>query len=119
MIALTLLQIQALRSMVYAPDLKADWRACSLAVAMHIASHPGEKVTFVVKPPEGTDNFEIETARYYLPGSCRILAWQDKLPADVLSPKLGEIVYLSLPVGREPAQASWLDGNTARLHRRG
>jgi hypothetical protein len=101
---LTFLEIQALLPMVYAPDLKADWRASAAAVAARTASHPGEKVTFIVLPPGSGANVEVETARYYLPKGCHVVPWRDDLPPDVLNPKYGEVVYLSLAVGREPPQ---------------
>jgi hypothetical protein len=103
LVGASLLQVLALGPMVYSPNLKADWRACSAAVAARMATHPGERVTFVVMPPEPGQNHEVETARYYLPETCRVIPWREDLPGEALSPQYGEFVYLSLSLGREPS----------------
>ncbi len=103
LVGLTLVETQSLLPTVYAPDLKADWRACAAAVAAGMAVNPNQRVTFVVMPPEPGENHEVETARYYLPETCRVVPWREDLPRETFSPKSGEIVYLSMSVSREPS----------------
>jgi hypothetical protein len=112
LVGLTLLEIQALRPTVYAPDLKADWRACAAAAAVRMATKPAQSVTFVVMPPGPGENHEVETARYYLPETCRVIPWREDLPGETFSPKVGEIVYLSMSVGREPSRTRSPSGPT-------
>jgi mannosyltransferase len=72
-IALALIAIPALGSMVYAPGLKADWRAFSAVLATRMARNPAEEVVVAVKGADPAQNVEVETARYYLPDRCKIM----------------------------------------------
>ena len=69
-LALVLLAIASLRSTVYDPGLKADWRAFSAVLATRMAKNPAEEVIVAVKSADPDRNVEVETARYYLPDRC-------------------------------------------------
>ena len=62
---------------VYAPDLKADWRDLGGEIRQQIQTHPGREFRVIVKSPDPARNVEVETARYYLPGECQVIAWND------------------------------------------
>ena len=72
-VALALLIVLELGATVYAPGLKADWRAFSTELAARMARSPGTEVTVFVKSSDPVRNKEIQTARYYLPGRAGIV----------------------------------------------
>jgi 4-amino-4-deoxy-L-arabinose transferase-like glycosyltransferase len=72
-IGLALLAAQSLDRTVYAPGLKADWRAFSTVLTERMARTPGEAVTVLVKSEDPARNVEVDTARYYLPEKCQAL----------------------------------------------
>jgi len=76
-IGLALVSIPQLGATVYAPGLKADWRAFSTELAARMAVNPRTEVTVFVKPSDPARNREVETARYYLPGHCRIVPLEE------------------------------------------
>ncbi|MGO9922809.1 MAG: glycosyltransferase family 39 protein [Isosphaeraceae bacterium] len=80
-VALALLIVLELGATVYAPGLKADWRAFSTELAARMAWSPGTEVTVFVKSSDPVRNTEIQTARYYLPGRCRIVPLEDAVSA--------------------------------------
>ena len=80
-VALALLIVLELGATVYASGLKADWRAFSTELAARMARSPGTEVTVFVKSSDPVRNKEIQTARYYLPGRCRIVPLEDAVPA--------------------------------------
>ena len=80
-IALTLLSAATMGPSVYAPDLKADWRDLGGEIRQQIQTHPGREFRVIVKSPDPARNVEVETARYYLPGECQVIAWNDFAPA--------------------------------------
>ncbi|MGZ3389185.1 MAG: hypothetical protein ACXVCF_06290, partial [Isosphaeraceae bacterium] len=57
------------------------WRAFSTELAARMAWSPGTEVTVFVKSSDPVRNKEIQTARYYLPGRCRIVPLEDAVPA--------------------------------------
>lgn len=76
-IGLTLLAVVPLESSVYAPDLKADWRALAGQIRKELQSDPGTKIRVVVRSSDSSRNVEVETARYYMPGECEVSTWDD------------------------------------------
>ena len=62
-----------LSATVYAPGLRADWRAFAIDLAARIARNPGNEVTVFVKSSDPVRDTEIQTARYYLPVRCRVV----------------------------------------------
>jgi uncharacterized membrane protein len=76
-IALVLIAIPSLRSTVYAPGLRADWRAFSGVIASRMAINPADEVVVAVKSAGSGRNFEVETARYYLPDRCLVMDLAD------------------------------------------
>ncbi|HEV3120425.1 MAG TPA: hypothetical protein VGY53_00915, partial [Isosphaeraceae bacterium] len=64
--------ILLLATMVYAPDLKADWRAArELLERASLSNSPFDCVYVVTEDPRNT--VEVETARYYLGQRFRVL----------------------------------------------
>jgi 4-amino-4-deoxy-L-arabinose transferase-like glycosyltransferase len=74
---LAIVSALALGPLVYDPELKADWRAFALAVSQTPRDRPGDRVVVIVASSEATRNVEVETARYYLPASCTVIAALD------------------------------------------
>jgi hypothetical protein len=58
---------------VYNPELKADWRGFSAA----LAARPGGPFLVIVASNNPGRNVEVETARYYLPGSCQAIPLEE------------------------------------------
>ncbi|WZO96235.1 glycosyltransferase family 39 protein [Isosphaeraceae bacterium EP7] len=99
---LSLLTIVPLKQGVFAPDLKADWRAAALFLGDRPASEP-----LLVTSSDPSQNVEVEAARYYVEGSRRVEAWpieDDEWPSDLLS---APSAWISEPVrdGKIVAQA--------------
>ena len=90
-VALVPLIVLELGATVYAPGLKADWRAFSTDLAARMARSPGTEVTVFVKSSDPVRNKEIQTARYYLPGRCRIVPLEDAVPARPGNEPSGEV----------------------------
>lgn len=76
-IGITLLAAASMASSVYAPGLKADWRALGEVIRKEIQTDPGTRIQVVVKSSDRMRNVEVETARYYLPQQCRVISWDD------------------------------------------
>jgi 4-amino-4-deoxy-L-arabinose transferase-like glycosyltransferase len=60
----TLLSASMLRTMVYDPEIKADWRAAAVGLDRAI---PTGRAVVAVASADPRRNVEVETARYYLP----------------------------------------------------
>jgi hypothetical protein len=96
--ALTILAASELGSKVYDPELKADWRGFSAALAARRAGRPGEEpasVLVIVASTNPERNVEVETARYYLPVRCEAIAWEGATP-DRLARIGASAVYLAV-----------------------
>jgi 4-amino-4-deoxy-L-arabinose transferase-like glycosyltransferase len=72
-LGLTVISALALGSAAYDPELKADWRAFAAA----IASQAPESTVVIVASTDPAHNVEVETARYYLPASCKVSGTAD------------------------------------------
>ncbi|MGO9600609.1 MAG: glycosyltransferase family 39 protein [Isosphaeraceae bacterium] len=95
LIGLGLLASSVLPTRVYKPDLKADWRGCSATIAAAMAANPDTHFTVVVKSTYPTRNVEVETARYYLPPQCQVLAFDALFSSGADAMPKGE-VYLAI-----------------------
>jgi uncharacterized membrane protein len=94
---LTILAASELGPKVYDPELKADWRGFSAA----LAGRPGELVLVIVASSHPGRNLEVETARYYLPARCAAIALEEATPdrLDRIGPSAGGgtgVVYLAV-----------------------
>jgi uncharacterized membrane protein len=78
-LGLTVLAWGSLVPKVYDKDLKADWRAFADELARRDRSHPGKEILVVVRSTEPDRNVEVETARYYLPAHCMVVAWDESM----------------------------------------
>jgi mannosyltransferase len=67
----------ALLPLVYAPDLKADWRSFSAEIFTSLVEHPRDSVLVIVASTGPDRNVEVETARYYLPEHCTVLGSEE------------------------------------------
>jgi hypothetical protein len=65
------LSVSLYPSMVFAPDLKADWRAATSVLAQH---DPEGVEPVIVVSTDPFHNVEVETARYYLGPERKIVA---------------------------------------------
>ncbi len=71
-LSLTAISLLALTPLVYAPDLKADWRGFSAEIFKSLVDYPRDSVLVIVASAGQDRNFEVETARYYLPEHCMV-----------------------------------------------
>jgi hypothetical protein len=76
-LALTSISAFTLFSLVYAPDLKADWRSFSAEVFRNLVEHPRDSVFVIVASTGPGRNAEVETARYYLPEHCTVVGSEE------------------------------------------
>jgi len=76
-LGLTIVSSLALWPLVYDPELKADWRDFAAAVAKDLAVRPRHSVVVIVDSADSDRNVEVETARYYLPAGCAVIAGGD------------------------------------------
>jgi len=74
---LAIVSALALGPLAYDPELKADWRAFALRVSQTPRDRPGARVVVIVASSDPARNVEVETARYYLPASCTVIAATD------------------------------------------
>ncbi len=70
---LAVASILAIPPTVYDPELKADWRGFSLALAEQRSRDPAGKLLVIVASNVPERNVEVETARYYLPAGCDVI----------------------------------------------
>jgi hypothetical protein len=70
----------AICRLAYDPELKADWRDFALDVAQRLRDQPGDRVVVIVGSSDPARNVEVETARYYLPASCTVIAASEATP---------------------------------------
>ncbi|WP_148592195.1 glycosyltransferase family 39 protein [Aquisphaera giovannonii] len=70
----------ALLPLLLDPTLKADWRGFAATVAERLDERPAGRITVVVTSADPSRNVEVETARYYLPPACRVLAFEGDTP---------------------------------------
>ena len=68
--------------MVYDPELKADWRGFSRRRSREGLSRPyaPSSVLVIVASANPRRNVEVETARYYLPAGCAVIASEEATP---------------------------------------
>lgn len=67
------LSIASIRSMVFDPEIKADWRAFAAAIERERTIHREPAPTVIVASADPAHNVEVETARYYLPADCAVV----------------------------------------------
>ncbi|MGC8643401.1 MAG: hypothetical protein ACP5XB_26385, partial [Isosphaeraceae bacterium] len=96
-IGLTLLTASALGPLVYAPDLKADWRDLGNDIRQQIQIHPSWKFRIIVKSSDPARNVEVQTARYYMPRECQVVAW-DEFREGRRPDRLESITYVAMTV---------------------
>jgi mannosyltransferase len=92
-LGMAILSAMAIGPMVYAPDLKADWREFSKAVAESVASRPGALVVVIVASADPSRNVEVDTARYYLPVGCAAIASEQATPERLARIGAGEVYF--------------------------
>jgi hypothetical protein len=92
-LGLMIISSTALGSMVYAPDLKADWRDFSKAIAESVAGGPGQPVLVIVASADPSRNVEVEAARYYLPVGCTAIASGEATPERLARIAAGEVYF--------------------------
>jgi len=94
-VAVALIPLIALElgATVYAPELKADWRAVSSELAVRMDQNRGNECTVFVQSSDPVRNKEVETARYYLPELCRVIPLEDAAAA-IPGLKAGGEVYV-------------------------
>jgi hypothetical protein len=73
-IVLSVISASSLGPLVYDPELKADWRDFARTLSRSLDEHPGQHAVVIVASPDAGSNVEVETARYYLPRSCAVVA---------------------------------------------
>jgi mannosyltransferase len=113
-VAIFLLAGQALRTTVYAPGLKADWRSFAEVISARLRDDDSTLITVLVPPPDPSSprNLEVETARYYLPEVCRVVPL-DSSPEAPGEGCLQGSVYLAVAVkgpasGPSPQVPGWV-----------
>ncbi len=117
---LAIVSALALGPLAYDPEQKADWRAFALAVSQTRRDRPGDRIVVIVASSEAARNVEVETARYYLPASCTVIAALDATP-ERLDGRGAEQVYFAVGLRHgEPAATvpEWLDGYQFRDRQR-
>jgi len=72
-LGLTAISALSLVPLVYAPDLKADWRSFSAEMFKSLVDHPRDSVLVIVATEDPNRNVEVDTARYYLPEHCTVV----------------------------------------------
>ena len=92
-IGLAITSSMAMGPMVYAPDLKADWRDFSKEVAESAATRPGMRILVIVASADPSRNVEVETARYYLPVSCTAIASEEATSERLARLAAGEVYF--------------------------
>jgi hypothetical protein len=80
---LAVISALAINQLTFNPVLKADWRNFARAVALAMDDQPGARVIVYVASTDPAQNVEVETARYYLPESCTVIADDDVRPEQV------------------------------------
>jgi hypothetical protein len=78
-LGLSVLALLSLVPQVYDSDLKADWRAFAAELASRGRFHRGAEILVLVKSSDSVRNVEVETARYYLPVFCTVIAWDESM----------------------------------------
>ncbi len=100
---LAIVSALALGPLAYDPEQKADWRAFALAVSQTRRDRPDDRIVVIVASSEAARNVEVETARYYLPASCTVIAALDATP-ERLDDRGAEQVYFAVGLRHgEPA----------------
>ncbi len=95
---------QSLRNRVFAPGLKADWRAFGRSLESQSLRDPSAAITVLVRSSDPSRNVEVETARYYLPERCRIRP-ADGPSGDAPDSKGDERRYLAVGIKAEAANS--------------
>jgi len=73
-LALLIVSVQAIGPLVFAPELKADWRAFSAEIARTLKDRPGERALVIVGSADSNPGPAVDTARYYLPDRCAVIS---------------------------------------------
>jgi len=95
-IGLTLLAASELRPKVYDPGLKADWRG----FATDLSAGRAAPALVIVAPSNEGRNVEDETARYYLPAGCEVIALDEATPERLDRARIAT-VYLAVGLRRD------------------
>lgn len=91
------LSASLLETLVYAPDLKADWRAAAAYLDRHA---PGAPVVVIATDP--AHHVEVETARYYLGTGRQVIPMPDRWEARPTSAWFSVGMRAGHPVGNIP-----------------
>jgi len=102
-LGLTIVSSLALWPSVYDPELKADWRGFAAAVAEDLAVRPRHSVMVIVDSADLNRNVEVETARYYLPDGCAVIASGEATAGRLDTIDAGE-VYLAIGSRQRPVR---------------
>ncbi len=112
-IVLALLAARDLDATVYAPGLKADWRAFSRSLAARTDGESPAEVTVLVASADPSRNVEVETARYYLPRGCRIIPLEQATASGLGSLAPGELyVAIGTKADKDSPLPSFLESRT-------
>jgi hypothetical protein len=92
---LAIVSCTAMGPMVYAPDLKADWRDFSKEVGPGVASRPENsiRVLVIVASADPSRNVEVETARYYLPTGCIAITSEEATAERLAAIAAGDVYF--------------------------
>jgi uncharacterized membrane protein len=94
-LVLAIASSRALGPLVYDPALKADWRDFAVAITRELADHPRRAAVVILASADSDRDVNLETARYYLPEDCAVIAYPD-----ATAERLGQLddaeVYLTV-----------------------
>jgi uncharacterized membrane protein len=76
-LGLAIVSALALGPLVYDPALKADWRDFAAAIVQELADRPRRSAVVIVASADSDRDVNLETARYYLPAGCTVIAYPD------------------------------------------
>ncbi len=97
----------SLYPVAFDPNLKADWRGFARDVAQRAAADPEQPVVVIVASSGPGSNVEVETARYYLPATCTVIAGEDATAAHLDRTQADAVYYA---IGWKPGQPKAGDG---------
>jgi len=92
-LGLAIVSSMALYASVYDPELKADWRDFAASIAESLAGRPSDSVVVIVAAADSNRNVEVETARYYLPAGCVVIASGEATAARLDQIDAGEVYF--------------------------
>jgi hypothetical protein len=106
-LGLLIVSVQAIGPLVFDPELKADWRGFSAAIAQTLKGRPAESALVIVAATDSNSNqnLEVETARYYLPDGCAVIS-SAEATADRIASVAAEFVFLVVSSRRHGEESS-------------